>query len=174
MATDLIVAGPFELKCKKQATGSAKQVTSDNVKEFLASNEFAAVSEKQGCYIFGLRASRGFMVWYVGKATKSMKQECLTDHKLKHYNQVLFDGDKGTPVLFFVAPDGKKKKVPKGEIDDMETFLIQSALFKNPNLSNVQKTKNLPYWSIKGVVRGGKGRPTDTEAKFKKMMGLDK
>ena len=78
MATDLIVAGPFELKCKKQATGSAKQVTSENVKEFLASNEFAAVSQKQGCYIFGLRASRGFMVWYVGKATKSMKQECLT------------------------------------------------------------------------------------------------
>ena len=55
----------------------------------------------------------------------------------------------------------------------METFLIQSALFKNADLSNVQKAK-VPAWSIKGVVRSGKGKPNKTESAFKKMMGLDK
>ncbi len=42
-------------------------------------------------------------------------------------------------------------------IADVETFLIQNALTKNPELSNVQGTKE-EKWSITGVIRGGKAK----------------
>jgi len=74
--------------------------------------------------------------------------------------------------MFFVIPSGTKYKVPSKEVDNMETFLIQSALSENPLLKNIQKTKNLPLWTVKGVIRGGKGKRTKTEKAFTKMMGL--
>src|ERR1039458_7790186 len=96
---------------------------------------------------------------YVGKATRSFEQEALEPHQLGHYNAVLFDGHKGTPVLFFVAPDANKKKVPEATCDEIETFLIQSALVENPDIRNRQKTK-IPAWTIDGVVRSGQGKPS--------------
>ncbi|QYY36868.1 hypothetical protein [Ruficoccus sp. ZRK36] len=126
---------------------------------------------KQGCYVFALKAGRGHKPWYVGKATKSMYQECLSLDKLNKYNEVLFKGNKGTPVLFFIVLGGNKKKVPKGDIDEMEPFFIQNALTKNPDLTNIQKA-NVPAWTVKGVVRGGRGKPKPNTTSFRKMMGI--
>jgi len=170
MATELEVVGPFPIPFKNKS-GSVKKIFSENTKEFLAEEKFLSIANKNGCYVFALQASRGFKVWYVGKATKTMRQECLSDHKLKRYNEVLFEGYKGTPVLFFIVPGGGKKKVPSREIDNLETTLIHAALKKNPELSNIQKT-NLPKWSIKGVVRGGSGKATKSATSFKTMMDL--
>jgi hypothetical protein len=102
-----------------------------------------------------------------------MRQECFTDHKRWKYNDVLWEGHKGTPVMFFVALDGSRCKVPTQTIKDVEKFLIHAAAAKNPELTNVKNTKNLPNWGIKGIVRGGQGRPHDTSATFAKMMGLN-
>ena len=56
------------------------------------------------------------------------------------YNKLLFKGLKGTPVMFFVALPGAKKKIPTLDIDDIETFLIQSAKSRNPEVLNSKKT----------------------------------
>ncbi len=92
-------------------------------------------------------------------------------HQLQHFNAVLSKGIKGTAVMFFVAPKDNKKKVPKKICDEIESMLIQSALYENPLLRNIQKTK-VPAWGIDGVVRGRKGKPRKSESAFRRMMGI--
>lgn len=169
MATDLKLYGPFEIQCPNK--GAAKFIDAEEKKAFLVVIENAGLAEKQGCYIFALRAGKGYCPWYVGKATKTMKQECMGPHQLQHYNAVLAKGNKGTPVMFFASPDENKKKVPVAICDEMEGALIQAALYENPELRNIQKAK-VPAWGIDGVLRGKKGKPTNDETGFKKMMGL--
>lgn len=170
MATNLVVFGPLPIPY--QVSGNSKHIANRDVKVFWHSSEAKAIADKQGCYVFALQAAKGFRPWYVGKATKSMKQECLQYHKLAHYNEVLFRGHKGTPVLFLVAPSEKKKKVSVAVIEEMETFFIQSVLSKHPEIQNVQKT-DIPGWTVKSVVRGGQGKPKKNARQFRKMMGLD-
>ena len=129
------------------------------------------ISEKQGCYVFAIRASKGYRPWYVGKATKTIRQECIGTHQLQHYNAVLSMGMKGTPVMFFVLPGGKRKKVPRRICNEMEGVLIQSAYYRNPLIRNVQKAK-VPEWGIDGVLRGKHGKPKNIEVSFRTMMGL--
>jgi len=172
MADDLIIHGPFEIPHIQQSTGSAKHIDKEQAAEFLKMLDTEGIAEKQGCYVFALKASKGYMPWYIGKATKSMRQECIAAHQLTHYNGLLFKGYKGTPVMFFVAPDAKKKKVPKEVCDEIETYLIQFAYRKNPDIRNVQKT-NVPEWSIDGVVRSKQGKPTAIASAFKTMLAMD-
>lgn len=173
MAINLEIVGPIPIPFQRNGNGLVKHIGKAEVKTFWEMDEASAVSEKQGCYVFALQAGKGYRPWYVGKATKTMKQECLHSHKLAHYNQVLFKGSKGTPVLFFVVLGGNKRKVAKTVVDEMETFFIQTVLSKHPEIQNIQKT-NLPEWTVKGVVRGGQGQPTKNAVKFRKMVGLDK
>ena len=170
MATDLEIFGPIEIPFIKGAK-STKHIGNDEVKQFWSLAEAKKIADKQGCYVFALKAAQGFRPWYIGKATKTMKQECLHHHKLAHYNKVLFTGNKGTPVMFFVVLPGTKKKVSKTVIDEMETFFIQTVLSKHPDIQNIQKT-NLPTWTVKSVVRGGKGKPKQNASQFRKMIGL--
>jgi len=73
--------------------------------------------------------------------------------------------------LFFVAKPGNLKKIPIKQINDLETFLIQSAYYKNKKLKNKQKA-NDPSWCIKGGVRGGKGKAPANAKQFKLMLNL--
>jgi len=171
MAQDLIVHEPIEIPFRKQRNGNAKQILAKHVASFWALPVAHAIAQKQGCYIFALRAAKGYCPWYVGKATRSFRQEALGPYQLNHYNDVLFDGRKGTPVIFFVAPDGNKRAVPVATCNAIETFLIQSAYAENPEICNHQQTK-IPKWTIKGVVRPEPGQPTLVEASFRKMMGI--
>ena len=170
MATHLHIEGPFEVCC--ESNGRAKRIDSNVGKEFWKEGSLRHLKSKQGCYVFATRAGKGFRPWYVGKASKGFEQETFTHHKLVHYNSVLFQGKKGTPVLFFVAPDGLKKKVPVSELTHMEKELIQFALIKNPELCNTHQTKNIPRWSIQGVVRAKQGKPTSAAKCFRLMMGI--
>src|SRR5665213_424981 len=171
MAKNLIVYGPIEISFRRKRNANAKEILSRHVISFWTKADVEAVAKKEGCYIFALRAAKGFCPWYVGKATRSFKQEALGPHQLNHYNDVLFDGRKGTPVMFFVAPDGTKKSVPGATCGTIETFLIQSAYAENPQICNRQQTK-IPDWTIKGVIRPDQGAPTNLEKAFRKMMGI--
>jgi len=170
MATDLRVYGPFDIGFDKN--GAVKRVTAQHGNSFWAQPEVEALKLKQGCYVFGMRAAKGFKPWYVGKASKGFKQETFTSHKLNHYNDALFRGHKGTPVLFFVAPFDNRRKVPAAELNHMEKELIQFAVNRNPDLCNVQSTKSIPQWTIKGVIRSTPGKPNAAEKKFKKMLKI--
>jgi hypothetical protein len=171
MAKDLIIHGPFEIPFRRQRNGNAKQLLGQHVAVFWANPTAQAIAAKQGCYIFALRAAKGFCPWYVGKATRSFRQEALGPYQLNHYNDVLFDGRKGTPVMFFIGPEGNKRVVPPATCGKIETFLIQAAYAENPEICNRQHTK-IPDWTIKGVIRPDQGAPTKLETAFRKMMGI--
>jgi hypothetical protein len=173
MAKDLTTFGPIQIPFRKQKKGLAKHVGGEHATDFWKKLAAKKIAKKQGCYIFALRAAKGYCPWYVGKATKSFKQECFTHHKLAHYNDVLFDGRKGTPVLFFTAPPGTKQKVPSKICSQIETFLVQAAVAENPLIKNRQKTK-VPDWNITGVVRSKRGRISKNAQVFRRMMGLRK
>ncbi len=171
MAKDLVVHAPIEIPFREN--GNLKFIEGVHVRAFWKQRTAKAIAAKQGCYVFALRASRGYTPWYVGKATKTFKQEALGWYQLNHYNAVLFDGRKGTPVMFIIAPRGNKKAVPKATCGQIETFLIQTAYAENPEIRNRQQTK-MPDWTIKGVVRPTQGKPTTTEQAFNTMMGIGK
>lgn len=59
-------------------------------------------------------------------------------------------------------------------IEELEEFLIQSAVSINPDLLNVKGTKRA-QWSIRGSVRSSPqiGKPPAPVRKFKRMLNLD-
>ena len=172
MASQLVVEGPFDIGFEKAPKGAAKHIGKEHASDFWSCSDVGFLKQKQGCYIFATRAGKGFCPWYVGKATKGFKQEIFTPSKLNHYNKALWKGKKGTPVMFFVTLDGNKRKVRSDIIKDMEKFLTQSALSKNSELCNIQNTKNVPQWGIRGVIRGGQGKAKTCAGQLKKMLGL--
>lgn len=175
---DLHVEGPYEIPYRLSKT--VKQIRREDVtNDFWENNSTDAkhLVNKQGCYVFALRAGKGHTPWYVGKAGtgkkgKGFKDEIFQPGKLNNYNRVLFEYNFGKPVMFFVTLPDAKRVIPNSSIDHMEKELIQFACLKNPNLTNIANTKNLPKWSIKGVVRASQGQPTKAATSFKKMMRI--
>ena len=165
------VYGPEEIPFSQQK--NIKRINQDDTKKFLDNLVEKGISKKQGCYIFCLRAGPGFRPWYVGKATKGIHQECMQDGKIRRYNEVLHDGKKGTPVMFFVLPPGQgKNKAPEKTIAEMEKFLIKAAYEKNKDLINTHHAKD-DTWTIKGVYgKYGSGKPKKQEHSFRKMLNL--
>ncbi len=166
MATNFVVYGPLEVPCYQGSAG--RTITPENISEFWEhNNEFA---KDKGCYVFGIKAGKGYTPAYVGKATKSFKQEVFAAHKLAKYQQFLVDYQKGTPVLFIVAvPSGKRGATNATHIGELEDFLIQVGLAANDELLNIKGTK-MEEWGIAGVLRGGKGKPAKGATEFRKMM----
>ena len=164
------VEGPFEIPFRSPGAGLSKRIDKNHGQEFWLSLTAAPFANAVGCYVFGLKAGRGYTPWYVGKTTKGFQQEVFQPHKVQKYNQVVFDGHKGTPVIWFVVRPGKKSLAGAKQIDEVESYLIQAAYQKNPELTNKQKIAG-PPWGIRGVLRGGRGKPLTTQ-QFKGMMGL--
>jgi hypothetical protein len=166
----LEVRGPFDIAFEGKA---AKRIPKEAVEAFWKYPEAKELANKHGCYIFALRAAKGFMPWYVGKACRPLVDEAFTADKLEKYNALLWKGRKGTPVMFFVvAEQVGKRKLPWQTVEDLEQTLIQAAVYRNPDVVNIANTMNLPEWNIRGVLRSGRGRPTGLESQFKTMMRL--
>jgi len=107
----------------------------------------------------------------VGRATRSFKQEVFTPHKLEKYQRCLADFNRCTPVLYFLcAPDGRGA-LNRSAVAELEEFLIQTAVKRNPDLLNVRGTKRQD-WAIAGVVRSGVGKPSKAARSFSKILGL--
>ena len=56
-------------------------------------------------------------------------------------------------------------------IAKVEAFLIQNAMKKNPDLSNIHGKKS-EHRSIDGVIRSGKGKASNSAQEFKAALGL--
>jgi hypothetical protein len=151
------VNGPFEVPT--EARVSTKMVAEDLSRFW---DDCQELRTGIGCYVFAVRAGKGYTPLYVGKTTKSFEKECFTDHKIKHYNYAMTDYKKCTPVLFLIAYPTKKGKPNSAEIADLEDFLIQVGRTVNPRLRNIKGPK-VPSWGIKGVLRGGQGKPNNCE-----------
>ncbi len=164
------VSGPFPIPFRRGKHGKGKHIDKKHGAEFWE-GDASEYAEKQGCYVFGLSISGSFVPYYVGKTKIKMEGECFTDHKLNHYNSIVFDY-KGTPVMFFLTRRDGRKVVPTDALKQLEIFLIQTGKLKNDELVNVHHTNKLPGWSIAGVVRGGPGEDGIASRNFQKMMGL--
>lgn len=162
------IEGPFDVPYYQGKAG--RTITDDNVREFWEDNEDLA--EGRGCYVFGIRAGKGYTPAYVGKATRSFKQETFAHHKLTRYQQFLADYQRGTPILFFVVAPKKRGTPNSSHIQELEAFLIQTALIANPDLLNIKGTK-AEEWGIAGVLRGPQGKPSAGARAFRKLIKIN-
>jgi len=170
--TKLFVSEPLEIPfARSKNHSSTKKILKEHINAFWKGTAASKYSEKQGCYIFAMRAGKGFTPWYVGKTKSSLVSECFADHKRLKYNEILCDGNKGTPVMFFIAPKDSVKVVEKKDLASIEKQLIQIAYAKNPDLKNVHGT-NVANWIIEGVIRSGQGKPSKKARQFRTMMGM--
>jgi len=160
------IEGPFAVATQPEAR--SKMVSEDPASFW---KQCPALKTKVGCYVFAVRAGKGSTPLYVGKTTNGFERECFTDHKINHYNYALAPYQKGTPVMFFAVYPAKKGKINSADISDLEDFLIQVGRRINPDLRNIRGAKE-PTWAIKGVIRGGKGKPNDAETNFRSLFGL--
>ena len=164
----LSLHGPFEIPHKKSDLGQQWEIYESSLtikfwqKTVGYHKNGALVGDKDGIYIFATRASKGFQPWYVGKATRSLKQEAFQADKLKDYNQVLQTC--GTPVMWFITSSvPSKKNLRKSIISRVEEDLIRFAAEKNQRIRNQNHTNDKNAYKI-----SGKGKN-----KYKAMMGYD-
>jgi hypothetical protein len=164
---DFVVRGPYEIPFYVGRGG--RTIRDEDVERFW--EDHSKYEKRRGCYVFGIRAGRGFTPGYVGKATRGLKKEVLAPHKLSRYQQFLAEYAKATPVLFFVLAPVQKGKTNNAQISAIEKYLINLGVTANPDLLNVRGTKP-PDWGIKGVIRGGKGKTATGTRDFRRMMGI--
>ncbi len=159
------VQGPHEVPTYRGKAG--RTITPEDIQDFWRSH--TALAKQRGCYVFAIRTGGGFTLGYVGKATKSFRQEAFAPHKLAKYQQFLVDYVKGTPVLFFLVSPAKKGKVNSKHNAGLEDFLIQKGVAANPELLNVKGTQE-EQWGIQGILRSAQGKPCQAAREFKKAM----
>jgi hypothetical protein len=160
------VFGPFKIPVSNEKSG--RLIPREGGEFWESCPEFAT---KLGCYLFAVRAGRGYKPIYVGKTSRNFQKECFALHKLDHYHRALVKRGRGTAVMFFVIPELRRGRANAKVIKDLESFLIQNASVKNPSLSNVQERKEAK-WGIRGVIRGGKGKSSRAAREFKRGIGI--
>lgn len=135
------------------------------------------VSMGIGCYVFSVRAGRGVLPWYVGKAEKQpFRSECFAAHKLNHYNNIVASR-RGTPFLTLVTKYTPTDRLVKPgssdhrDIDFLETMMISAAIRRNPEVFNVRDTKLLREMIVPGILNTPQGKAHSCVASFRDLMG---
>jgi len=170
------IAGPYKIPHYTAGKKKIKHFDKSGQDDFWGDSEDDCgvdLSLRNGCYIFGVRTKRVFP-WYVGKATKRFGGEIFTNDTIAKISY--FINDHGGLVVFLVYKAFKNKEGLKTLelIEELEDFLIQSAVSINPDLLNVKGTKRA-QWSIRGSVRSSPqiGKSPAPVRKFKRMLNLD-
>jgi hypothetical protein len=164
--TSFIVHGPFKLSYEQRGGGRTLKFEEFWDKEPKA----LRLSNKTGCYIFAMR-NRALIPIYVGKATKSFKQEAFNPSNKHKYHDGFSQYARGTPVMYFVVHPDQKGRINVNQIGKVEEFLIQAGAARNPDIQNV-KGKKRPKWKIKGVIRSGVGKRSAAETDLRKLFDI--
>jgi hypothetical protein len=69
-----------------------------------------SLADAKGCYLFAVRAGQGTRPVYVGRATRTFRQECFTPDKLLKLTNAMMAYRKGNPVLFLIASEKRKRQ----------------------------------------------------------------
>lgn len=162
-----VVHGPFEVTHEKRKGG--RTLVFDDFWEEHAEAEHLA--EKCGCYVFAMRTGGGLQPIYVGKATRNFKQETFNPSNRHKYHNGFSNYARGSPIMYFVVHPNQKGRTNERQIAEIEDFLIQAGVAKNPDLQNVKGTQR-PSWSIKGVVRSGVGKRSNPEVQFGSLFAI--
>jgi len=172
---DFDVAGPFHLS----RHGNKKIVTKHSLKELKSAVEEweSGLSNACGCYVFAVRAGKGFTPYYVGQACKRpITDEALNPSNREKYNEVLGYG-RGSPVIFFLpmrTPKGKfRKKSQAGRIPAMtflERWLIATVITKNPDMINNKETRFLRGIRVIGLLNSERGKSTSASSLLRRTL----
>jgi hypothetical protein len=165
--TQFEVHGPHDIPFYKGAAG--RVITDDNVRIFW--NNHHSIGRHVGCYVFAISNKGAYTPIYVGKTTKNFKQEALSAPKLSKYQQAMVDFVRGKPVMFFITHPIKKGMNNNKHINQLEQFLIQTAMAVNPNIMNIKGTKR-EKWGIKGILRSNHGKPTKSARALKRALNI--
>lgn len=161
------IHGPFELTYEKRKGG--RTLVFDGF--WSADSDVNYLSDERGCYVFAIRAGKGLNPIYVGQASKTFRQETFNPSNRHKYHDGFSEYAKGTPVMFFVVHPTQKGPTNAKQITEIEDFLIQAGVAKNPNLQNVRGAQR-PKWSIRGVIRSGQGKRTHAETSFRSIFKI--
>lgn len=160
------VFGPFELE-----RYTPKQIiTKDSLRDLKPEMDGCedGLSDAMGCYVFAIRAGKGYTPYYVGQATRrAIADEALNPTNREKYNKALSES-KGTPVLFALpmrTPKLKFRKRKKADgslsvLEFLEEWLIAAAIEKNNDLINNRKTRFLRNIRVKGILNADRGEAT--------------
>ena len=162
------IHGPFRLGFENRKGGRTLVFDCFWKKE----SEASYLADKCGCYVFAIRQGRALIPVYVGKATKTFKQETINNTNKHKFQNGFSEYAKGTPILFFVVHPKAKGKNNAKQIEEIEDFLIQAGAARNPNIQNVKGVQK-PAWTIKGVVRSGAGKPSSAEIGFARLFDIN-
>jgi hypothetical protein len=165
--TEFTVVGPLGVSYYSGKGG--RTIRDEDVEKFW--DTYRRYKKRRGCFVFAMRAGKGFTPGYVGKATKKLQQEVFAHHKLTRYQQFLAEYARGTPVMFFILAPERQGKPNNSQIGQVEKYLIDLALTANPDLLN-EKGRNRAKWGIKGVIRGGKGKTSRGTKDFRRMLDI--
>lgn len=162
------ICGPIAIPTEKNQ-GKTKRINMDT-----APASLGELGSKRGCYIFGIRGSRGSIVpYYVGKTNRTFQTECFTDHKLNKYNDVLYRIDYGKPVMFLVVAQTSHGAPNRKALAALEEYLIGLGLQKNRDLKNIRGTKQLePPFALDYVHTPRPGKPPVGVRSFRRAFGL--
>jgi hypothetical protein len=161
-----VIHGPFKVNFENR--GAGRTLVFDDF--WSKDAEAYHLAEERGCYVFAIR-NRGLTPIYVGKAAKSFKQETFNAANRYKYTDGFSEYAKGTPLIYFVVHPTQKGPTNNKEIEAIEDFLIQAGVARNPDLQNVKGALQ-PSWSIKGVVRSGRGKRNEAEVGFSSMFDI--
>lgn len=168
------IFGPFDLPLKSDSWIGDSKENKNNFKELIDAEQME-LSEACGCYLFAIRAGKGFKPWYVGlAASQSLFKEIYTNQKIKIYNEVFSKIKKGSPVIFLIAATTNRGKFVKPSVTRKKLFgfvedlLIGRVIQKNPELMNIKKTKHIKDTIIPQVLNTPIGPPILSDRKFKK------
>ena len=164
--TTFAVHGPFPLTFENRPGG--RILVFDDF--WSADAQAGYLAAEKGCYVFAIR-SKTLTPIYVGKATKTFKQEAFNPTNKHKYHSGFSDYKKGTPLMYFVVHPKQKGKTNSKQIAEIEDFLIQAGVAKNPEIQNIKGTSK-PDWSIKGVVRSTAGKPSAAEMDLAKVFDI--
>ena len=157
------IFGPFEVD--RRANGLIAASASDR-REFWewVDDHVPGLSAACGCYIFAIKASRGTLPWYVGKAERQpFSRECLSSHKINHFNNAIA-GRRGRPILLFLPQLTKKGNFRKPTtstrkaISELESLLIGMAISRNPRMLNTKGTRMLRELTVEGFLNSKRGK----------------
>ena len=164
------VSGPFNVPIEPGMVG---KIVARNLDGFWERAEVNPFQYMHGVYIFVVQASGGMTPWYVGQAARQgFGKEAFGPHQRNQYSHALAKYERGKPAIFFVGHPVSRGKINAKLIDKVETFLIDIASRKNPELGNVKK-KPQYQWRIRGVIRSKRGEgKSQAAARLTRMLDL--
>lgn len=161
------VHGPFKVSFERRLGGRTLFFQGF----WAADSDAAYLAGERGCYVFAVRSGGGETPLYVGRATRSFKQETFNPANRHKYHSGFSDYARGTPLIYFVVHPSQRGRTNTTEIKQIEVFLIQAGFVRNPHLQNVQGAQR-PPWRVAGVIRSTRGRRSRPAVQFRSLFDI--